>query len=232
MSSESPTAAPATRDALLAAAGRVFAEHGFAQATVRAICTAAGANVAAVNYHFGSKDRLYVEVLRAGFQRARARYPEDPGLPAGAPAADRLHGFVRSLLFRLFDPSPDACHWPLLARELIEPTAALDALVADQVRPMVGVLQAIVGELLGPGAPREQIRMAGCSLVGQCLFYRNARAVLTRVFPEQGFTPHDLEALAQHITRFSLAGLRALRASRPAHANSHRRRAIARRSRP
>lgn len=216
MSSETVTAAPATRDALLAAAGRVFAEHGFAAATVRAICAAAGANVAAVNYHFGSKDRLYLEVLRAGFQRARRRYPEDFGLNPDATAAERLHAFVRSLLFRLFDPSPDACHWPLLAREMIEPTAALDALVAEQVRPMAGLMQAIIAELLGPAAPREQIRRAACSLVGQCLFYRHARAVVTRVFPEQGFAPADLETLARHITRFSLAGLRALRDPRAA----------------
>ena len=53
-----------TRNRLLNAAGEVFAEKGFKSATVRAICDRAGANIAAVNYHFGDKEHLYSEVLR------------------------------------------------------------------------------------------------------------------------------------------------------------------------
>jgi len=47
-----------TRGRVLNAAARLFAEHGFATVTVRDICNKAGANVAAVNYHFGGKDGL------------------------------------------------------------------------------------------------------------------------------------------------------------------------------
>ena len=52
-----------TRRRLLDAAGEVFAEKGFAKATVREICQKAEANIAAVNYHFGDKEKLYAAVL-------------------------------------------------------------------------------------------------------------------------------------------------------------------------
>ena len=53
-----------TKARLLEAAGEEFAEKGFELARVRAICERAGANLAAINYHFGDKEQLYVEVLR------------------------------------------------------------------------------------------------------------------------------------------------------------------------
>jgi AcrR family transcriptional regulator len=53
-----PTPDP-TREKLLEAAGQIFAEHGFQAATVREICSRAGANVAAINYYFGDKVELY-----------------------------------------------------------------------------------------------------------------------------------------------------------------------------
>ena len=54
----------ATRARLLAAAERLFADRGFKKVTVREICRAARANVAAINYHFGDKLGLYREVLQ------------------------------------------------------------------------------------------------------------------------------------------------------------------------
>ncbi|MGA9754367.1 MAG: TetR family transcriptional regulator, partial [Desulfobaccales bacterium] len=52
-----------TRQRLLEAAGEVFAKKGFRNTTIREICRRARANLAAVNYHFGDKERLYLAVL-------------------------------------------------------------------------------------------------------------------------------------------------------------------------
>ena len=55
-----------TRENLLLAAGKVFADKGYEKATVREICKAAGvSNLAAVNYYFGDKERLYIEARQA-----------------------------------------------------------------------------------------------------------------------------------------------------------------------
>jgi AcrR family transcriptional regulator len=71
-----------TRQRLLEAAGAVFAERGFRATTVREICHRARANLAAVNYHFGDKERLYGAVLQYALRYALQKYPPTLG-PGG-----------------------------------------------------------------------------------------------------------------------------------------------------
>jgi len=198
------------------AAGEVFAEVGFRAATVRAICQRAGANIAAVNYHFGDKAHLYVEVLRDAYRVALEQPPDDLGVVPRATPPQRLQAFVHGFLRRLLDPDPSAWHWKVLALELIQPSAALDALVAERLRPLAEQVRGIVQTLLGPGADPEIVRLGGSSVVGQCLFYRHCHSVISRLFPEQGFGPDAIARIAAHITRFSLAGLQAHNPSRRA----------------
>jgi AcrR family transcriptional regulator len=200
----------ATRQRLIDAAGEVFATGGFRNATVRDICTRAGANVAAVNYHFGGKEGLYLEVLRFAHTCAFTKYPPDMGLKPGATPKQRLHAFVRSFLFRVLDEGRPAWHGKLMAREIADPTGALEAIVKDGIRPHFATLRGVVAELLGPklAADPEHVRFAAWSVVGQCLFYFYARPVIMQLHPAQTFTPADLEAIARHITNLSLAGLK------------------------
>ena len=71
-----------TRQRLLTVAERLFADRGFKKVTVREICRAARANVAAVNYHFGDKLGLYREVLQAAIDGMRGT--NDAAREAGA----------------------------------------------------------------------------------------------------------------------------------------------------
>ena len=73
-----------TKDRLVAAATTLFAERGFHGTTVRDIAERAGANVAAGNYHYGSKKALYLEVLRAQFAEVRALLDAQGANPAPA----------------------------------------------------------------------------------------------------------------------------------------------------
>lgn len=202
------TTSVATRQRLLEAAGEVFAEHGFRATTVREICQRAKANVAAVNYHFGDKERLYAAVLRYAHRCAIETYPPDMGIPDTAAAEQRLHAFVQSFLLRIFDEGQPAWHGKLLSREMIEPTKALDALVEEEIRPRAAQLEAIVQLLLGPQASATQVHLCAMSIVGQCVFYHHAHPLLTRLNPAQHGHRKDIERLAEHITLFSLSALR------------------------
>lgn len=198
-----------TRQALIEAGGAVFAEVGFHNATVREICRRAGANIAAVNYHFGDKEALYRAVLAYYQARALQKYPLDLGVHPGASAADRLRAFVRSFLLRIFDHSSDAWHGKLISREMIDPTDALDAIVVERIRPQAQHLGGIVRELLGGEPDAETVRLCSFSVVSQCLFYHHCQPVVCRLFPEQKFSPQQIEKLADHITSFSLAAINA-----------------------
>ncbi len=200
-----------TRDRLLEAAGEVFAERGFRTATIRDICEKARANVAAVHYHFGDKEELYTAVLKHWAEVALQKYPPHLGLPADAPIEDRLRAFIRSAMFRMHDKGRPAWHGKVMAREMVEPTAALDNLVAEVIRPLYSRLTALVREILGVDAETGSVQLCVNSIVGQFMFYQHARETLCRLTPEQRFEPEDIERIADHITRFSLASLKEYR---------------------
>lgn len=200
----------ATRRRLMEAAGEVFAAKGFKAATVRDICTRAGANVAAINYHFGDKERLYGEVLRYAHACAMQRHPPELGVAPLAPPEERLRAFVVSFLRRMFDEGRPAWHGRLISREMVEPTAALARLVKQDLHPRRDQLTGIVREIIGPSAEvnDELLRHCVMSIVGQCLSFFHGRQMLERLYPQQGFDSASIEERAQQIYRFSLGALR------------------------
>jgi AcrR family transcriptional regulator len=210
MSPTSPRAAD-TRRRLLEAAGEVFAEHGFRTATVQEICRRADANIAAVNYHFTDKEQLYREVIRYAEEQSGAAHPR--ALPAGASSEERLHAHVEWFLLHLLDEGRPAWHGRLMGREMIEPTAALDELVAGHIRESNERLLGIVRELMGPDASDDQVRNGAFSVTGQCLFYHHCEPVIARLHPGLTIGREQVPALADHVTRFSLAGLHAIAAT-------------------
>lgn len=205
---------PDTRQRVLEAAGQVFAEVGFRAATVRDICAKAGANVAAVNYHFRDKEGLYREVMNYA---AEAALKLHTGVPAtlgdvSVPADQRLRTFVRGQMRRMLDNQLPAWHSRLVMREMVDPTPELANLVDRFFRPMHDAIGRVVAELLGPAATRERVQMTIRSIVGQTVFYKHCRGAAGLLMPEQGFGPAEIDALAEHIAEFSLGAIAALRA--------------------
>lgn len=205
---------PDTRQRVLEAAGEVFAEHGFRDATIREICARAGANLAAVNYHFRDKEGLYHDVVHYAHGHAMQARLQELQDSAAMPAPQRLALFVRSFLQRTCDEGRPAWHGKLMVREMIEPTHVLDEIVDQAIRPMRENLHAIIRELLGPDAETALVQRCAFSIVGQCLFYPHCRPVIQRLQPELRYTPREIEQLAEHIASFSLAALAQLRHER------------------
>lgn len=199
-----------TRQRLLEAAGEVFAERGFRATTVRAICQRAGANVAAVNYYFGDKERLYAAVLLYAHRCSVEQYPPDLGVHTTSTPAERLYAFIHSFLLRIFAEGRPAWHGKLMAREMVEPTQALATLVATEIRPMASRLEGLVHTLLGDRASTVLVQRCAMSIVSQCIFYHHARPVLTQLYPMQQYDSATIAALAQHITQFSLVAMQGL----------------------
>lgn len=197
-----------TRLQLLEAAGEVFAEVGFRNATVREICRRAEANIAAINYHFGDKERLYTEVLRHSHAKTLERYPPLLGVAEKAAPETKLRAFIHSLLLRIFDAGPTSWHGQLMAREMVEPSAALDTLVEERLRPMSEQLSVIVGEILGLPPGDRRVRRCALSVVSQCVFYKHCRPVMERLFPDDPeLNAGTIPELAEHIYQFSLAAM-------------------------
>lgn len=88
---------------LIESAVRVFADKGYSGAKVAEIVRGADANIAAVNYHFGSKERLFVYALRKAFASADETYPTRGDLDDGASAEKCLAAVARAILQRSLD---------------------------------------------------------------------------------------------------------------------------------
>lgn len=200
-----------TRERLLEAAAQVFSEHGFRAATVREIVArAGGANIAAVNYHFGDKEGLYAAVLGQSAVESLRKHPPHGGLPPDAPPEAQLRAFVLAFLLRITDRGQEATYGRLMAREMIEPTAALDRLVDQAIRPMYRQLCSIVKAIAGAAASGPQIERCAKSIVGQCLFYKHCAPVISRIDGRLPSGPREIAELAEHISAFSLRGLRGI----------------------
>lgn len=196
------TTDPRTR--LLLVAEEVFAAKGFDGATVREICDQAGMNVAAINYHFGDKEKLYIEAVKHAHTCSMSEGPLPPWV-VGAPAVDKLRGFIRQMLRQMHGPVRQSS-LQLLMREMANTTPATRAVVEDFIRPMAFTLRELVRELM-PKAAEKQRLMIGFSIVGQCLYYRQNRNVSVMLFGQEQIDELDLEAVTEHVTRFTLAAL-------------------------
>ncbi len=127
---------------LLEAAGEEFAVNGFDSARVRKICERAGANLSAVNYHFGDKEQLYVEAVLHAHRCGTA--PEDDVLESPSPPEEQLRCFVHHFLTRVLAvDDPDDWRHRLMHREMLHPSKAFDVLLAETIRPRFEVLQGI-----------------------------------------------------------------------------------------
>ena len=217
-----------TRDRLLSAAARLFASRGFKRVTVRDICRNARANVAAVNYHFGDKLGLYREVLQTAVNTMRSTLEVAQKAGEHGDAEARLRAYIFVYLERVLGSAPDGWIHRLMARELVDPTPALDLIVQRAIRPRMVYLSTLVGELLA--RPIDDLTVMRCahSIHALCVSVI-PNPVTTRLHQDFSVTlergacvdmSQAVAALADHIATFSLAGVRSM------HAGSDRARAL------
>lgn len=194
-----------TRARLLEAAGEEFAEKGFEAARIRRICERAGVNLAAVNYHFGDKERLYAEALREAHRCGTELLPAS--VFEDAPPGEQLRRYIRHFLSNVVAlDHRQKWHHALMLRELIQPTAASETLVRESIRPRFERLKGIMQRVC-PEADDRRIHALVFSVIGQCLHYKVARTVSERLIGTEAYQALDLDFLAEHISGFSLAAL-------------------------
>jgi AcrR family transcriptional regulator len=195
---------PDTQRRIIKAAGKLFADSGYGHTTIRAICAHAGVNVAAVNYHFGGKKNLYLTVLRDLHARALAEHPFDLDDRSTGSPAERLTGFIRAFLFRVLDEGDGTRFAKIMARELIQPTDALDELIKNIINPAFAFLSATVRQLLKKTVSEEKVALCCLSIAGQVFYFYMTRHVIRKLFDRERFETGEIEAIATHMARFSL----------------------------
>lgn len=215
MPRSAPTGSHATRQRLLEAAAQTFLAHGFEGASTREICERAQANIAAISYHFGSKEELYRAVLQLPLTALEASIPRfaDPGLPL----AEALHALFAAMLAPLRPGGPEAAAMRLMARTFHGPDS-------DRGRPDAEVPcrhNAAVRELLRrhlpAGCAEPAVAFLAGALVGMAM-----HAVFSGIgdprMPRMLEAPADdagVEAVVRRLTAYGCALVAAERGSAP-----------------
>ena len=192
-----------TRARLLEAAGQLFAERGYADTTSKAICQRAQSNPAAVNYHFGSRDALYMAVLEIAHTHMMSL--DFLIQLAGSPVSPRekIERLIDGLILNLRNPR--GWQLRLWAREVIFPTPLFAAFLARNVMPKVGIVHALFGEYMRLPADSPAVHCGVVSLMAPCMGLLIAdRALKDSLIPALRLPP---EELARHIKIFLFAGL-------------------------
>ncbi|MDF1553557.1 MAG: CerR family C-terminal domain-containing protein [Deferrisomatales bacterium] len=198
-----------TRERLLAAAERLFTERGYDGTSVRDVTEAGGANVAAVNYHFGGKERLYLEVFAAR-TAAMTRLREQAlacatGDDALGDLAAVLRAFVGSCLHILLAEEGADCFPRLVFQEMAAPGPAFAYLVENIVEPNHRALREMILRA-APGLTEEQALRCVASVFGQMLHFVRARRMLERL-SGRAYDEALVDELCEHVVRFSLGGI-------------------------
>lgn len=197
-----------TRSRILNAAGEVFAQKGYKSATVRDICDTAGVkNFASVNYYFGDKERLYVEAVRLAHP-GKSIVENLPEWPPDTPPAAKLRVFIRMFVSRLMDTRAEVWQLKLMHREIMDPTPSCRELLQGYFRANFTALRNILDEMLPADVPEYKRNRIGFSIIGQCVYFRAATAVIPMVVDEEEFREHyGADELAEHIADLCLAAL-------------------------
>jgi AcrR family transcriptional regulator len=162
-----------TRERIMKAAERLFAESGYDNTSIRAIVAKAKVNQAAINYHFDGKDGLYREVLREAFRGLTEHQLTHAEELKSMPRDEAIAEFIRRQLQPLLGRDEYSRHMRIFNWETVQPTAVFRSLVAEEAAPFFGLAADLVRRFL-PDADQRTLVVAAVWLLGQCsVFVRN-----------------------------------------------------------
>lgn len=216
MGTDTSTATPAdTRTRLLQTSLATFAHRDFEAVSIREIVEQAGANVAAISYHFGGKQGLYLataeflaDALYGELGPTFAQIRTDAENADAATAGRLLDELIRRLVHRLtLDHLGDDAAGFIL-REQQRPTGAFDILFERLMLPIQQTFQLLVSKILGNRAPDErQLILTTHALIGQILAFRTARTTVLRRLGQTDFCAEDARQIAQTVSTLALNAL-------------------------
>lgn len=215
--SENDQADPSTKRRVLEAAVGLFAEKGYTATSVRLVCEQAGANIAAVNYHFGSKQGLYdaaIDFARAesNDRNAWVDLDEHRDFWSSELPEERLTRFIAMMMDHALDPAGHASDLSrIMIHEMLSPTPAFDRQVKVSIGRVFDALCEICREIAGPEVDEDAIARVALLVSAQCLYQSLAAGVIPLMHPGVRFDVEGRTALATMVTSTTLAALRALR---------------------
>lgn len=191
-----------TRQQIIETAGQLFADLGYMGTTSKLICEECGCNVAAVNYHFGSRDGLYSSVLI----ESHSRLIGFNTLLEISNSSDDSRAKLSRIIDTLID-GIDANQWHsrLFIREIMAPSVHIEAMINSEALPKLSLLKSLLSDITGLDPKDPQMSLTLLSTMAPCmLLLVGNRDNLSKVL---GNFWEDKAALKVHLKSFLFAGL-------------------------
>jgi len=200
-----------TRERILDTAEALFAQKGFRAVSIRRITSAAECNLAAVNYHFGNKENLYLEVFRSRWVPRAMRLRESFRKYLASQDSLSESAVVRALAQAFVDgPLSDEerlRHSQLMTREMTQPTKAFEHVAEQVIQPFFKEVSDQLNSVITDEVGNEQMLLNIFSIFAMVLYFNFARVAVSRLMGRE-YDPALRALLVEHITQFSLRGLR------------------------
>jgi AcrR family transcriptional regulator len=200
-----------TRERLLRAGLEAFGVHGYEGVSTRQLANLAGVNLAAIPYHFGGKEGMYLAVAEDIAERIGERIrgqAEAIGadLESGRRLSQkRLLGHLQDLLEALAGillGSPDAYLWAgIILREQMYPTAAFDILYQNAIGRVHAILSLIISRLLQRPDGDPDCTLRAHAVIGEVVIFRAARAAILRRMEWDDYNPERVHQITQLLFR-------------------------------
>lgn len=208
-----------TKSRILDAAEELFMEHGFEATSLRLITTAAAVNLAAVNYHFGSKEELFQAVLTRRLDpmnqdrlQLLAAYEADTAGKSGKGAltCEKIISamFIPALKLARDHEQGGKNFLRLLGRAYADPAPFIREFLSNQYAEMITRFRAAFGRAL-PHLPREEVSWRLHFVMGALSYTlagTDALKMIAQFHPEE---VNNDELLLKRLAPFLAAGLRA-----------------------
>jgi AcrR family transcriptional regulator len=199
-----------TRDRILDEAEDLFAQRGYHAVSIREITKAADSNLAAVNYHFGNKQNLYLEVFRSRWMPRASRIQRSfrESLKNNGNPNPKLvvQTFARAFLEGPMSDEERSRHLKLISGELAQPTEAFELIVEQIFRPLLGNLLEDLRAVMPEAIDEKQMVLNVFSILSLVLYFNFARPLIASFVG--GKDGDDLRTrFVDHIVRFSLNGV-------------------------
>ena len=198
------------RERIMCEAEALFAERGFYAVTIREITKAARCNLAAVNYHFGSKENLYMEVFRCFWKprakRVLARFESVLAARMEVTLAGIVHAVAEAFIQGPLSDEERLRHAQLMAREMASPTEAFEMIVADVIGPFQRKLVDLIRPFMARDMEREALLLHIQSIIAMVIHFNFARNPVMRITGRE-YDDRFKDDLVKHVVQFSLSGL-------------------------
>jgi len=201
------------QERLLDAAEELFCEHGFKGTSIRDIAASAGCNIASVNYYFGGKNNLYIEVWHrhlipmrdariASIEKVMSQNQDRIELE------DLLKSFADTFVGSMVDPDKASRLSKLMAREYIDRHLPANIFVDEVMTPTMDAMRAAIIKTC-PSLDESKVLMVIFSLIGQLVHLVHVSAIFEQGGDILGLPVLDVSEAIEHIVKFSIAGIRA-----------------------